>query len=118
MRAIQLLRHLLLMWQHPFIPWEQRPAVQTRAGAARFRATSIADCCTVCFAACRWSKALVSQLAQGHPHTNLTIRMQGPYADPPADVGQPDGVILVAGESDWTHIILWRVLFSGESIHL
>jgi hypothetical protein len=52
----------------------------------------------LCFAACRWSKALVSQLAQGN--TELSIRMQGPYADPPSNIGQPDGVILVAGESD------------------
>lgn len=45
----------------------------------------------------RWSKELVTKLAQGD--YNLSIRIQGPYADPPADVGQPDGVVLVAGKA-------------------
>lgn len=45
----------------------------------------------------RWTKNLVTKLAQDGEQ-KLTIRLQGPYADPPASLGQPDGVILVAGE--------------------
>lgn len=44
----------------------------------------------------RWTKTLVSRVSQGDQQ--LAIRAQGPYADPPAHVGQPDGVVLVAGE--------------------
>lgn len=39
----------------------------------------------------------MSKLAAGS-QDKLTIRLQGPYADPPAPIGQPDGVILVAGK--------------------
>lgn len=53
----------------------------------------------------RWTKQLVSELAaaaaRDHNASNtqrkLTLRLQGPYADPPSDVGQPDGVIIVTG---------------------
>lgn len=36
----------------------------------------------------------MDKLAEGSP---LTIRLQGPYADPPTPLGQPDAVVLVAG---------------------
>lgn len=39
----------------------------------------------------------MSRVSQGDEQ--LTVRMQGPYADPPAHAGQPDGVVLVAGEA-------------------
>lgn len=42
---------------------------------------------------------MVSRLAQGGQREELTVRIQGPYADPPVAIGQPDGVILVAGEA-------------------
>ena len=45
----------------------------------------------------RWTKTLLSRLAQRGQ--KLTVRVQGPYADPPVAIGQPDGVILVAGEA-------------------
>jgi len=47
-----------------------------------------------CAFACRWTKSLVTKLAAGE---QLTIRLQGPYADPPVNLGQPDAVVLVAG---------------------
>jgi hypothetical protein len=45
----------------------------------------------------RWSKALLTRLTQGGQQ-QLSVRIQGPYADPTVAIGQPDGVILVAGE--------------------
>ena len=53
----------------------------------------------ICMSAvgCRWSKAMLAKLTQGGQQ-QLTVRIQGPYADPPVAIGQPDGVILVAGE--------------------
>jgi hypothetical protein len=60
----------------------------------------------------RWTKALVTRLAQGDQQ--LTVRVQGPYADPPAHVGQPDGVVLVAGEAGWVALVLaFVLLFAG-----
>lgn len=55
--------------------------------------------CPCVFLVPRWTRRLVSQLSAGGggQHSKLAIRMQGPYADPPAHIGQPDGVILVAG---------------------
>jgi len=43
----------------------------------------------------RWTKSLVTKLAAGE---QLTIRLQGPFADPPVNLGQPDAVVLVAGK--------------------
>lgn len=43
----------------------------------------------------RWTKALLQTLAQ--TDQKLSVRIQGPYAAPPSDVGQPDAVIVVAG---------------------
>lgn len=47
---------------------------------------------------CRWSKSLLLLLAQSGGQ-KLTVRIHGPYADPPAAIArQPDGVIIVAGQ--------------------